>query len=458
LTVSWRFLAPRSLSAIIAHRLALASLVALALQIVMVTVVTLRGKDELARGYVLTETKLLAEGLREDTGTLKFTLPQPARYYSDERAPSYAFRVMDADGRLIAESNAAVLAGMSPWIVNQSHASQFWYRREEPHLHMAGGSRVRVAGRDAYVEVATTGDPAGAHWRTIAGEIIEDALTPMVPLVLLLFLVTTTSIRWSLRPLSDAASKAEQLEEIGRERFNTEGMPLEAASFATAINRLLDRIAALVDAQSFFTARAAHELRTPLSIMLLELGRIGDSRARRLEADVTAMTGAVDRLLVLARLKSLQTPQLTRVDLAALAEDVVSQMKPWVTSNKHEINLTTPDENCEAYIDVVAIKEALRNLIDNAVKHTPDGTRISVTLAPNFEIAVEDNGPGLGTMNAEDLFEPFRKGSVSVEGSGLGLTIAKRAAELHGGSLIYEGVATGGVRITIKLRQPDSAT
>jgi signal transduction histidine kinase len=453
--VPWKFLAPRSLSAIIAHRLALASLLALALQIVMVTVVTLRSKDELARGYVLTETKVLAEGLREDAGALKFALPPAARYYADERAPSYAYRILGPDGRLIAEANASALAGMSPWPLNQAHASQFWYRREEPHLYMAGGSRVRVAGHDAYVEVATTGDPAGAHWRTVAGEILEDALTPMVPLVLLLFLVTTTSIRWSLQPLSEAARKAEQLEEIGSERFNTKGMPLEAASFANAINRLLDRIAALVDAQSFFMARAAHELRTPLSIMMLELGRIDDGRARRLETDVTTMTAAVDRLLALARLKSLQTPQLERVDLAALAEDVVRQMKPWVTANKHEISLATPDDNCELLIDEVAIREALRNLIDNAVKHTPDGTHINVTLNPNLDLVVEDTGPGLGAVDAEVLFEPFRKGSGSVEGAGLGLTIAKQAAELHGGSLAYEASPGGGVRITIRLRSPD---
>jgi signal transduction histidine kinase len=281
----------------------------------------------------------------------------------------------------------------------------------------------------------------------------------MVPLVLLLFLVTTTSIRWSLRPLRDAARKAEQLEDIAGYRFNTAGMPLEVASFATAINRLLDRVAGLMDAQRFFLARAAHELRTPLSIMLLELGRIDDGRARRLESDVTTMTSAVDRLLTLVRLKSMETPQLTRVDLAALAEDVVSQMKPWVTGNRHEINLATPDENCEALVDAVAIREALRNLIDNAVKHTPDGTKISVTLRPDFEIVVEDTGPGLGVAEkAEDLFEPFRKGSGSVEGTGLGLTIAKRAAELHGGSLSYESSPSGGVRIIIKLPPPEDGT
>lgn len=456
--MTWIMLAPRSLSAIIAHRLAVASVVVLLLQILMVTLITLRSKDELARGYILTETQLLAHGLSDIKGELKFSLPSGAAYYENEHAPSYAYRITDSLGRLIAERNAAALAATSPWLIEREHKSQFWYRREEEHVTISGGSRVRVGKGYAFIEVATSGEPAGAHWRAVAVEVIEDTLTPMLPLIVLLFIVATTSIRWSLRPLTEAARKAEQLSGFGSDRFTTEGMPSEAASFANAINRLLDRIAALADAQTFFLARAAHELRTPLSIMLLELGRINDPRARRIETDVTTMTGAVDRLLALARLKSLEEPQLSRVDLAALAEDVVSQMKPWVIANKREIHLSTPDENCEALVDALAIREALRNLIDNAVKHTPPGTRISVTLSSDLELVVEDNGPGPGTLNPEELFEPFRRGRGSVEGSGLGLTIAKRAADLHGGSLVYEAPESGGTRVTIRLKPQAAET
>ena len=449
----WNVLKPRSLVAIIAHRLALASLLALVFQVVMVTVVTLRGKDELSRNYVLTETKVLADGLSVEGGELRFSIPPAASYYQGEQDSAYAFRVTNKNGHVIAATNLGAIAAASPWNADQPHRSQFWYRREEPRLHMSGGSHVHAHGQDAYIEVATMGDPAGAHWRTVLGEIIEDALVPMVPLVLLLFLVASTSIRWSLRPLIEASNKAEHLEEIGSERFSTTGMPLEAESFATAMNRLLDRIAALVDAQNFFTARTAHELRTPLSIMLLELERIDDPRARRLEADVAAMTQAVDRLLALARLKSLHAPQLTRTDLAALSEQLVSQMKPWVTSNRHEISLSTPDDNCDALVDAVAIEEALRNLIDNAVKHTPDGTRIDVVLRENLDLVVEDNGPGLAGVSTEELFEPFRKGAGSNEGAGLGLTIVKRAAELHGGTLKFETPPSGGTRFIIELGQ-----
>ncbi len=160
--------------------------------------------------------------------------------------------------------------------------------------------------RISFVEVATLGDPASARWRSIAREISEDVLSPMLPLTLLLLAVAAASIRWSLQPLIDAAHKAELITEIDRrERFDLDGMPQEAASFALAINRLLDRIGTLVELQRIFIARAAHELRTPLAIMLLELGKIGDDRARRLEADVASMSEAVSRLLTLARLKAL---------------------------------------------------------------------------------------------------------------------------------------------------------
>ncbi len=128
------------------------------------------------------------------------------------------------------------------------------------------------------------------------------------------------------------------------------------------------------------------------------------------------MTQAVDRLLALARLKSLHAPQLTRTDLAALSEQLVSQMKPWVTSNRHEISLSTPDDNCDALVDAVAIEEALRNLIDNAVKHTPDGTRIDVVLRENLDLVVEDNGPGLAGVSTEELSNPFARARARTKG------------------------------------------
>jgi signal transduction histidine kinase len=94
--------------------------------------------------------------------------------------------------------------------------------------------------------------------------------------------------------------------------------------------------------------------------------------------------------------------------------------------------------------DPVAIREAVRNLVENAVKHTPAGTPIRVTVGSGCAITVEDGGPGLPSQSWSRLFEPFQRGSRSTEGVGLGLTIVQRAVDLHRGSIEVGRSRLGG--------------
>src|SRR6185295_15910421 len=139
-------------------------------------------------------------------------------------------------------------------------------------------------------------------------EVLDDVWLPMIPLVVLTLGVATLSVRRSLRSLVQAAAKAEQMSPFdGGDRLDISDMPREAASLAIAVNQLLDRVGELVKSQRLFIARAAHELRTPLSVIMLELGRIDDPHMRRLEEDVRTMSRTVARLLTLARLESPET-------------------------------------------------------------------------------------------------------------------------------------------------------
>jgi two-component system, OmpR family, sensor histidine kinase QseC len=449
----WNPAPRRSLVSIILLRLAMASVIALILQIAIVTL-TSRDEDEIARTYIYWETRTLAEGLTRTDSGFAFQLPNKSAYYTDNGHGSYAFRIVDEMGGVIAQGNALLLESVSPWTAGAKPRPDVWASSlNRAWLHVAGGERLQIHDQDVFVEVATLGDPANARWRSVAHEIFEDVLSPMLPLMLLLLIVATASIRWSLQPLIIAAQKAERITEIDlRERFDLAGMPQEAASFALAINRLLERIGALVESQKIFIARAAHELRTPLAIMLLELGKISDERARRLEVDVSSMSEAVNRLLTLAKLKALPEPQRVKIDLVALTEDVVGRMRHWAVDHHHELNLVTPDVSCEVMADFPSLREALRNLIENAVKHTPPGTKVDVTLTPDLDLIVEDDGPAVADVDCEDWFEPFRKGSSTIEGTGLGLAIVKQAMELHGGSVEVTRSQSGGTRFRMRLQ------
>jgi len=236
-------------------------------------------------------------------------------------------------------------------------------------------------------------------------------------------------------------------------RFDVSQMPREAASLASAINGLLERVGALVKAQRLFIARAAHELRTPLAIMTLELGRMEDPRVRHLEQDVRAMSATVDRLLTLARLESAETLDIGEVDLALIAGEVVDRFHDWAAQTQHRLVLRLC-EPARFAGDASAIREALRNLIENAVRHTPPGTEVHVEIGPEGFILVEDDGPGLATEASTELLQPFKKGYASGEGTGLGLAIVRQAVELHRGKLEIGRSTRGGAKFAVSLPNP----
>jgi signal transduction histidine kinase len=199
-----------------------------------------------------------------------------------------------------------------------------------------------------------------------------------------------------------------------------------------------------VKAQRMFIARAAHELRTPLAVMMLELGR-DEPRVKDLQTDVQGMSDTVDRLLTLARLESIEQPEARELDLGQIATDLVGRLKDWGSRTQHQIALTVR-EPAAIVGDAIAIREALRNLLGNAIRHTPPGTHITVAVGPAGSIVVEDDGPGLRDDLIPDLLQPFKKGGASSEGAGLGLAIVKQAVDLHHGTLKIGQSVSGGAK------------
>ncbi len=182
--------------------------------------------------------------------------------------------------------------------------------------------------------------------------------------------------------------------------------------------------------------------------MMLELGRSDDPRVRRLEDDVRSMGETVDRLLTLARLESIEQPDRSEIDTGRLAADVVERLRDWAARDGHQLSLEV-EEPAKVVGDVMAVREAIRNLVDNAVKHTPAGTTVHVHVGPEGRIIVEDSGPGLGQLQLSELTQPFKKGQESSEGAGLGLSIVRQAVDLHHGTLTVDESPAGGARFTI---------
>lgn len=264
----------------------------------------------------------------------------------------------------------------------------------------------------------------------------------VAPLVVLLGLVGVGGyfvIRAGLGPLSRAAAEVDVAAQTAPRgvRIDHSTFPLEAQPFAAAINRLLERLDAAADAQEAFASDAAHELKTPLTILSLELERLPPEVASRLQGDVAALSRLIDQLLLLARLdaqSAAETPVET-VDLNAVAADVVASMAPIALKSSRDIAFD--DHNGAMFAGrQETVTAALRNLVDNALRVTPAGGTVTVISGPGAKLTVRDEGPGLTDERLAQLtHRGARADHASADGAGLGLAIVAKIMAAHGGAL-----------------------
>lgn len=442
-----------SLAKTLAFRLALTAVAVMILQAILVSWREYVNETDFLNSYVRREAVRLARlplnaptALGGDLGI------QSPSQYRGPNASAYAFRVIAENGTVYAAHNVPLLDSIAAWTDRPTLRQDFWVRKfsATERMYVAGGMRAQHDGGNIWIELATSGDPDRTYLWTIASDIVDDITMPIIPLGLLGMFVTLYSVRRAFRPLVAAANHADAIsvQEPG-ERIDVTGLPAEASQFASAVNRLLDRVNRLVSSQREFIGRAAHELRTPLSIVMLELGNLKDPSSKRLEADVRSMSGIVDQLLLLARLEATPKTGMAPVDVTTVVRELVNRMRLWVEKDGHLLKFTSLRETSITG-DEASIREAVRNLIENAVKHTPPGTEINVEVTGDGSIVVEDAGPGLGTLSTEEIQQPFRKGSTTTDGAGLGLAIVRQAAELHGGSLEIGPSRLGGARFAFQ--------
>jgi signal transduction histidine kinase len=214
-------------------------------------------------------------------------------------------------------------------------------------------------------------------------------------------------------------------------------------------------------AQQAFIADAAHELRSPLTALRLQLqllDRAPDESARleareRLGAAVERAIHLVEQLLDLARSDPGEAPaELSVVDLAHIAATAIADSSVLALSRRIDIGLDA-EQHCEMRGDAEALRTLARNLIDNAVRYTPPGGSVSVECrrsADDALLEVADSGPGIAPADRLRVFDRFYRHPAAAEsGSGLGLAIVKAIAERHGARLSLGDSVQGGLRVTV---------
>ena len=321
-----------------------------------------------------------------------------------------------------------------------------------------------VAARDRVIQVA---QPV----RIREGLAADAALRSVLPLLAaapLMAALLWWLIERSLRPLARVARQVGEQDATGLTPLPATGLPEEVAPLVAALNALLDRLGQAWAGQRAFVADAAHELRSPLTALKLQaqvLRRLGETGAPESErqAALAALTAGVDRasrlveqLLALARTEpGAPQPAPQTVALAALLRQVLADAAaPLAAGRSSQISLQA-DEGLAVPGDAAELQVLVRNLVDNALRYSPPGGQVQLTLAASPAgplLTVDDSGPGIPEAERERVFERFVRGAASAEtpGSGLGLAIVRAIARRHGARVVLGGSPLGGLRVSLQ--------
>ena len=328
---------------------------------------------------------------------------------------------------------------------------------------VAGGEPYRIYALRTDTQVVQVAQQTEARGR-MAGQLALRAVLPVALLAPVLMLIVWWVVGRAIGPIERVRRQVAARRPDDLAPLPTAGLPAEVRPLVGEMNGLLTRLSAAWDALTHFTADAAHELRSPLAALRLQaqsLQRAPDDATRaiateRLLAGIDRATRLVEQLLALARQEGAgEGAELVSLDLTALARNALADAEPEAARHAIALTLDAPTAHVVLRADEAALAVLLRNLLGNALRHTPPGGQVRVGVreeASVIDLTVEDSGPGIAPderARVQDRF--YRVPGTPGHGSGLGLAIVRAIAERHGAALTLDASPTlGGLRVMLR--------
>ena len=359
----------------------------------------------------------------------------------------FAIQVWDPGGVLVYLSGAGVLlprsrAGYDTLTVNGKDWRVFTFAEPSRTIQVAAPVTVR-SGRATAMALRI--------------------LVPVLATIPLYGLLIWLIVGKGLQPLVQIAGAIRRRAPASLDPLPSGGLPEEVAPMVSELNALLARLREAIDQQKRFTADAAHELRSPLAALQVQLDMLARARSpeesraalERLRAGVRRAGRLIEQMLTMARIEPEAAGEtFTEVDLGGLAASVAAELEPLAEAKRIALTLSQLDA-AKVHGQAQALHTLIRNLIDNAIRYTPAGGQVSLSirnLQNEVLLQVEDTGPGIPADERARVFDRFyRLPGSHAEGSGLGLAIVQQIAHAHGAEVaLSEGEGGRGLRASVR--------
>jgi len=301
------------------------------------------------------------------------------------------------------------------------------------------------------VKTTASGDRIAVAQETgVRDEIARDSalrtLMPFLILVPILLLIVADLVRKMFRPIATLSTEIDQRAEQELHPVDDDHLPAEVRPFVVAINRLLTRVSQTMDAQRRFVADAAHELRSPLTAISLQAERLAETdmsdlareRLLTLQRGIERDRNLLDQLLTLAKAQATPDMPKSPISVQGIYRRVLEDLMPLADAKRIDIGVEGA-QDAQVLVSELDMITVVKNLVDNAIRYTPEGGRIdmSVSIAEGHAaLSIQDNGPGIPLIERERVFDPFYRtlGSDQV-GSGLGMSIVKTISDRIGAKI-----------------------
>ncbi|MGA0564539.1 sensor histidine kinase [Ancylobacter sp. VNQ12] len=362
---------------------------------------------------------------------------------------SYLYAVVDAAEKIVASSSpaAAALAAEAMqgpagtfFLVPRPDGGSPWYA----YSSQAGPYRIAVAQGSLHEDAMTD---------SVIRDLLNFSLLTALPLLAVTVLVAIWTLSRAFRDIDRVAADARSITPGGADaRLSSSGLPNEIRPLVEAVNDALARLSRAYDVERRFTTDAAHELRTPVAVLMARIDTMPPGALRDdLTADAARLSRLVSQMLDVARLDAAPLPVDTTVNLTSVVREAVAQLGPLALRDKRQMEMRAPERPVSVRGNEAALRLAVTNLVENAMLHTPAGTPIDIEVTDMPSIRVLDRGPGVPAAERGAVFERFQRSpTTTASGTGLGLAIVAEIAARHGAAATVEDREGGGSAFAIR--------